>query len=244
MKSRALAVLVVFLLTLATSVSGVVSPVGVVPDRLFYVALGASDAVGIGAIPIDRGYVFRIEDALDARLPTVDLLNLGIPGAMADDIFRVLELVLRIGIQPDLVTLWTGANELIGGEDPAVFEAELEAILAELTIRTDALVVIADLPDLTRLPRFVAEPRASVTPERVADFNQAIDRQALAAGALLVRLSQLPITDDLSSDLDGFHPSTEGHLQIAQAFLAVILPAFGLNQDAGDTLADSFQLKE
>jgi lysophospholipase L1-like esterase len=228
MKIRALSVLVMFLLVLAPGVSGAAGPVSAFPERIFYVALGASDAVGIGAIPIGRGYVFRIEDALEARLPTVDLLNLGIPGAMADDIFRALELALRIGIQPDLVTLWTGANDLTGGEDPAAFEANLEAILAALVIQTDALVVIADLPDLTRLPRFVAEPRASVTPERVAAFNQAIDRQALAAGVQVVRLSRLPITDDLSSDLDGFHPSNEGHLQIAQAFLAVILPALGL----------------
>jgi lysophospholipase L1-like esterase len=34
--------------------------------------------------------------------------------------------------------------------------------------------------------------------------------------------------DDLVSDEDGFHPNNEGHRQIADHFLEVILPALGL----------------
>ena len=34
-------------------------------NDILYVAIGASDAVGIGAIPLNNGYVFRIRDRLE-----------------------------------------------------------------------------------------------------------------------------------------------------------------------------------
>jgi lysophospholipase L1-like esterase len=40
----------------------------------------------------------------------------------------------------------------------------------------------------------------------------------------LVRLSKEEITDELVSDVDGFHPSDKGHRLIADLFLRTILP--------------------
>ena len=37
------------------------------PERIVYLAIGASDAAGIGAEPLTNGYVFRIADDLDRR---------------------------------------------------------------------------------------------------------------------------------------------------------------------------------
>ena len=195
-----------------------------------YLALGASDAVGIGASPLENGYVFRIDDALETeRGEDVDLTNLGVPGALADDILDVLEIALAIGARPDLVTLWTGANDLTQGRSPEEFRADLDTILGLLRQETEALIFLGDLPDLTALPRFVAEPDADVTPERVAAFNAVIEDLAALHEVDLARLSTLPVEEaELTSDVDGFHPSDEGHARIAELFLQVIRPALGL----------------
>ncbi len=200
------------------------------PGQIFYTALGASDAVGIGAFPLRNGYVFRIRDDLVNRGRQVELLNLGIPGAGIGDIKRVSRLVLVAGTRPTLVTLWTGANDLIDGDDPGNFEQDLEDILSELRERTSALIVVGDLPDLTRLPRFIQEPDSDVTVERVSAFNAAIERQASNFNASIARLSELDMLEELTSDIDGFHPDNEGHRRIAEHFIEVILPELGLSQ--------------
>jgi lysophospholipase L1-like esterase len=197
---------------------------------LDYLALGASDAVGIGASPLENGYVFLIDDALEEeRGEDVDLTNLGIPGALADDILDVLEIaVLVTGHRPDIVTLWTGANDLTQGRTPEDFGADLDAILELLRRETSALIFVGDLPDLTALPHFIEDPDPDVTLERVAAFNAVIENQAALHGVHLVPLSALPVEAELTSDLDGFHPSDEGHARIAEAFLEAIRPALGL----------------
>ena len=49
-----------------------------------YLALGASDATGVGATPLTEGYVFLVKRELDRRMPGVFLINLGVPGARID----------------------------------------------------------------------------------------------------------------------------------------------------------------
>lgn len=194
---------------------------------LKYLALGASDAAGIGAFPLENGYVFRIEAALEReRGQAVELTNLAIPGGLADDLLALLEPALTAGILPDFATVWTGANDLTQGRSPEELEGDLDTILLRLQ-QTGALIFVGDLPDLTTLPRFVAEPDPDVTPERVAAFNAVIRSLATRYGATLVPLSQVPVESELTSDVDGFHPSNEGHARIAEMFLQEIRPALG-----------------
>lgn len=199
-------------------------------QQVLYVALGASDAFGIGAEPIGNGYVYRIRDALDRQIKRVDLINLGIPGAEADRIADSARVFLQTRARPDIVTLWAGANDIIGGRLLADFEPELDNLLARLRADTDAFVVMANIPDLTQLPRFQARPQPTVTRERVRAFNAAIARQATRHDVPVADLFSQPVEHDLVSSADGFHPSNEGHARIAQQFLDVILPALGLGQ--------------
>lgn len=186
-------------------------------DELTYLALGASDAVGIGATPLRNGYVFLVRDALRDDGRDVMLVNLGIPGAEADDIARIAR--LAPGVQPALVTLWTGANDVIDGVDPAEFEDTLAGLLEGLRDDTDAVIVIGDLPDLTRLPRFLERPDPDVTSARVRAFNDAIERQAAEFEVPIARLSEVAMLASLTSDIDGFHPNDEGHRMLADRFL-------------------------
>jgi acyl-CoA thioesterase-1 len=198
------------------------------PERIVYLAIGASDAAGIGAEPLTNGYVFRIADDLDRRVDQVFLAPLAIPGAATGQLDDALDLLLESGIEPDLVTVWTGANDVVQGEDADDFEDHLEDLLDRLRDRTDGVIAIANLPDLTELPRFREEPDDDVTRARIEDFNEAIADQADDHDALLVDLYSQPIEDELVSDKDGFHPNDEGHRRIADEFLEVILPALGL----------------
>ena len=192
-------------------------------DAIQYMAVGASDAVGVGATPLTNGYVFRIEDALEAEDKNVHLVNVGIPGANLDAIAQATKTALRLGANPDLVTIWVGANDLIDGVDPEDFEAVLDDLLDRLEDK-EAFIVIADLPDLTKLPRFREEPLETVTGRRIEAFNRIIHNQADEHDAALVRLSEEEVEDRYVSDIDGFHPSDRGHRRIAELFLAAIEP--------------------
>ena len=221
----------VSLFAAAISAAGLVACAGArpePPERLVYLAVGASDAAGLGAEPITRGYVFQIADELDDRIDVVLLANLAVPGANTEQLDEALELFLETNVEPGLVTVWTGANDLIRGQDADDFEDEIEGIFARLRDRTDGVIAAANIPDLTELPRFRDDPDEDVTQERVEEFNEAIAAQAEDHDVLLVDLYGEGVEDDLVSDEDGFHPNNEGHRQIADRFLDVILPALGL----------------
>jgi lysophospholipase L1-like esterase len=198
------------------------------PDRLIYLAIGASDAAGVGAEPLTNGYVFQIADELDERIDQVFLAPLAIPGADTAQLEAALQRLLETEVEPGLVTLWTGANDVIRGGDVDDFEAALEEIFEHLRERTDGVIAVANIPDLTELPRFRENPDEDVTRERIEAFNEAIAEQAADHDALVVDLYSKPVEADLVSDDDGFHPNNEGHRRIAEEFLEVILPALGL----------------
>ena len=99
------------------------------PGRISYLAVGASDAAGVGAVPPTQGYTYRIRNELDERVDEVPFVNLGLPGADVAAIERAVEGVLATDREPDLVTLWAGPNDVIRGDDADDFEGDLEDIL-------------------------------------------------------------------------------------------------------------------
>jgi lysophospholipase L1-like esterase len=187
-----------------------------------YVGIGASDAVGIGALPLSEGYVPQLAEAMRGTGVEVTLLNLGINGAHVDDMVAS-ELTAAVDASPDIVTVWTGANDLIGGDDPDAFAAQLDTLLRTLKTSTTAEVFVGDLPDLTQAPRFRNNPDPDVTLARVAAFNQRIADTVAATGCVLVLLSAIPF-DDSMFWIDGFHPSNAGHDELTTAFFAEIAP--------------------
>ncbi len=115
---------------------------------------------------------------------------------------------------------------MVAGDDPVDFESDLKDILSQLSQETNAFIVMANIPDLTQLPRFIDEPDEDVTTERINAFNEAIERQATDFGVPIVNLFAEEITEDFVFDLDGFHPNNKGHQRIADLFLVIILPEF------------------
>ena len=193
-----------------------------------YVALGASDATGIGAFPLTNGYVFRIKHTLEKHGKKIDLLNLGIPTANISALEKAAKAAIIVGVEKNLVTIWTGANDIIGGENVEEFEISLENILKHIRNNDSVFIVMMNIPDLTQIKRFREKPDRHVTSERVAAFNKAIIRQSKKYNVILVDFfSDMP-GDELVSDIDGFHPNNKGHQRIADLFLKVILPKFNI----------------
>lgn len=199
-------------------------------DDILYMAIGASDALGAGAIPEDEGYVFRIEEELDDELEgEVELCGLclvALPAAELNQIKELLDVALDAGVDPDIVTILVGSNDMIEGIESEDFEEDLREVINDILDESpDAVIVVGNVPDLTQLPRFDEGEDSDVTPESIAEFNEVIDRIAAEFGIPVVDLFSVMITDDFVAD-DGFHPSDQGHQIIAELFLEVILAQF------------------
>ena len=195
---------------------------GGVRGTLVYTAIGASDAVGIGATPLSNGYVPTLAGRLRAVGFATTLNNLGINGARVGDMIDD-ELPDALASDPDVVTIWTGANDLIGGDSPDAFALELAFLLAQLQDGTNATIYVGDLPDLTQARLFRDGSDPDVTKARVDAYNLRIHQAIEDAGCVLVVLSTIELTDDLTW-IDGFHPSNAGHAALADAYWSEIVP--------------------
>ena len=195
--------------------------------EFIYMALGASDATGVGALPLTEGYVYLINRELQQHIPGTFLINLGVPGARIDLIKEQVRVAKQLGTKANVVTIWTGANDLVHGDDPRTFQEDLRSLLRMLRDSISDTIVIANLPDLTQLPRYRTTPNPTITVDRVKAYNRAIETEAASVKASLVDLFAQPVRDDLVFDLDGFHPNDAGHRELARLFLKVILPRLG-----------------
>jgi len=189
-----------------------------------YVALGASDAVGVGSTqPGSQGYV----PLLATRLPKGShLVNLGISGIHLHGALSE-ELPIALTTSPELVTIWLVANDFVGGVTYSDYMQDLNTLLEQLRTHTRASLVMANLPDLTRLPDF-----ANQTATQKAQMLQQIQRWNVGIAALarqyhvtLVDLydhgSQITAHPEYISG-DGFHPSPAGYVQLADIFWQAI----------------------
>ncbi|HLH61373.1 MAG TPA: GDSL-type esterase/lipase family protein [Ktedonobacteraceae bacterium] len=189
-----------------------------------YVALGASDAVGVGSnVPGSQGYVPLIA----AHLPKGShLINLGVSGIRLHDAL-VEELPLAISTSPDLVTIWLVANDFVGGVTYDAYIQDLNTLLQQLHTRTHARLIMANLPDLTRLPAFADETTAQKAQmlQAIQRWNAGIAQAATSYGVTLVDLfsqgSRLTAHPEYIS-ADGFHPSAAGYVQLADLFWQAI----------------------
>lgn len=193
-----------------------------------YLALGASDTTGVGATPVTEGYVYLVNRDLQQRISGTFLINFGVPGARIDSLIEQVRLAKHIRSKAKLATVWTGANDLVHGDDPSRFQSDLRELLRTLQSQVSKTVVIANIPNLTQLPVFRATPNPAVTLERIKVFNQAIKVEAAYVNASIVDVFAQPVQDDLVFDGDGFHPNETGHRLVEDLFLKVILERLGL----------------
>lgn len=207
--------------------------------RLLYVAIGASETFGIGAAnPVREAWprVF-LRMALPRRS---SLVNLGIPGAtVADALTKEAHRIAKL--EPEIVTVWLNVNDILGGVPVHTYERNLDRLLRLVTKDEDTKVLIANTPPLRWLPSYRAcrpdpapgapdcplwfsWPRPKVIDRLIESYNAAIERAAVRVGASVVDLHSTTLALTRRGGganlvaADGFHPSTQGHKEIATAF--------------------------
>jgi acyl-CoA thioesterase-1 len=202
-----------------------VLPRGARSAPLLYVALGDSTAVGVGAEE-GGGYPERLARRLGARGVPVRLENLGVPGATAEDLRRT-QLPRLMAERPALVTIGIGLNDLVRGRPLRDFARDLH-VIADLVARTHAVVILSELPDVSRSPS--AAGSAASLGRRVAAYNaairQAAERHGFAVGPLEA-VSRSALRDPGLFARDGFHPSGRGYEAWAEALWPAVEQALG-----------------
>jgi acyl-CoA thioesterase I len=205
-----------------------------------YVALGASDAVGVGAQrPAQEGWASRVHAGLPAG---TELVNLGISGATLRDVIE-RQLPVALDVRPRWATLWPGINDLRGGVDEATFGRDLDLVLGELARIEGITVVVLNIPDLRLLPAFGAGNAARLD-ATVQRRNALIAEAASRHGALLVDLyaGQLELAEHPEYiSADGFHPSSAGYARIADVVLDVLRAeqASGVRRQASGAVGEA-----
>ena len=225
------------------------APAGPPVDRLgsafTYVAIGASETVGVGTDdPLRQAWTQILYRTAMPRNAT--FVNLGIPGATVAEALAD-EAPQALALSPALATVWLNVNDLIAGVPPAEYEAQLDRLISTLRGGGATRVLVANTPPLDHLPAYLAchgflpTPQGCDTTRRlppsavnraVAAYNAAIARVAAKDGALLVDLQAAGLaarqagTEDRLVSSDGFHPNPAGHLLVAETFAAALRRAW------------------
>jgi lysophospholipase L1-like esterase len=183
---------------------------------LTYVALGASDAVGVGTDhPESEGWVPRFGASLG---PNTRVINLGISGStLAQSLTE--QLAPALDANPDVVTIWLAVNDFNAQVPLETYARDLDTLLSALD-QTHARILVANVPDL--VPTSAASgPSPTDLGARIDRWNAAIADVCAHHQAQLVdlhaRWQELSNHPEYLS-VDGFHPSSEGYARLAQVF--------------------------
>ncbi|NBD10941.1 MULTISPECIES: SGNH/GDSL hydrolase family protein [Corallococcus] len=187
-----------------------------------YVSLGDSTAVGVGAAQ-GGGYPDRLASRLRQGGLPVGHTNLGQSGARVRDVVNnALKRV--VALQPTLITLGVGTNDIWRGTEVAEFQDDLDRIARRLK-QTGASMVVVNIADMALAP--VARMVPSTLYEgRIGPFNESIATVARTHGLHLVDLftasrEMIPRRPDFFCS-DGFHPSAAGYDEWADLMLPVV----------------------
>jgi lysophospholipase L1-like esterase len=188
-----------------------------------YVALGDSYTIGTGLPRRADNWPKQLERALRPGFGLDLVDNLAVNGnttyEVIDEQLPVLE-----QLDPDLVSLQVGVNDVIGDVTPEEYEANLElildgredaegqdAVIGVLGLVRPSRVILVSTPDYTLTPRGPAyrRPEDAGTIDR---FNEILRAVAAARGITVVDIS--PISDLVPDDRtlitdDGLHPSAK-----------------------------------
>jgi lysophospholipase L1-like esterase len=178
---------------------------------IVYVALGDSTGFGVGAR--EGGYVKRLFDRINERRPGSTLQNLCVSGATTDDVIRG-QLERAVALNPDLVTVGIGINDIGHGLTIEQFSKNYETILSTLKKKTHAQIVVTNIPDVSSAPR-IPDSMRSVYQRQIDQFCQRLVEIAERHGVTIfdiytITKDELPSHPEYFSS-DGFHPSDAGY---------------------------------
>lgn len=189
---------------------------------IHYVAIGASDTVGVGALdPVRGSWPARIAALLPAG---ASYTNLGVSGSLtAQAATEQLPRAIREG--PTIVSIWLVVNDMNAGISPADHEPALARIVDGLASSTDARIFVGNVPDLRAVPVY-ADTDPELLAALVNAYNDGIARVTRRHGDRVVLVDLHTGSAELMTDVtvasDGFHPSDAGYVLIADRFAAAM----------------------
>jgi lysophospholipase L1-like esterase len=200
------------------------TPTAAATKRPAYVYVAIGDSVTFGTCASNPA-TDSWPEVLSRKMPRgTQVINLGIPGWTAHDALQS-ELPEAIDAQPDLATVWLGVNDLKNGNVSLdSYHHDLDTILTDLSTQTHAHIAVANIPDLTLLPRFFGVDQKTLT-AKVQDWNAAIAQEVTTHHLILLDVYShsnevLGHPEYLCND--GLHPTTLGYQQIAALFYQVL----------------------
>ena len=183
-----------------------------------YVAIGASDSVGVGARdPVSGSWPARVA----ALLPAGSVYrNVAVSGSLADQA-RVEQLPLALRGQPTVVSIWLAVNDLNAGATPAAHAFALGAIVDALVRDTRARIFVGTVPDLRAVPAYAGSDQVALIAQ-IRGYNAGIAALAARNGGRVIVVDLFAGSAELTSQItlsdDGFHPSDAGYVLIAGRF--------------------------
>lgn len=195
---------------------------------IVYVALGDSTGSGVGAR--EGGYVARLFKRITERRPESKLSNLCVSGATTADLLRS-QLDRGVALDPNLVTVGIGINDIGHGLTLEQFSKNYEAIISTLKQKTRAQIVVTNIPDISSAPRIPGAMRSEYQ-RQIIQFNERLEEVAKRHGVTIfdihtITKAELPSHPEYFSS-DGFHPSDQGYELWASEMWPTLASVIGL----------------
>ena len=176
-------------------------------DRVRYVALGDSYTIGTSVDAAERW-----PNQLAQRVTELELVgNPAVNGYTSADLIAD-ELPRLDDLDPELVTLLIGVNDVVQDVADSQYEANVAVILEDLLARVPAeRIVCVATPDYTRTPRGGDYGDPIERSDAIVRFNAILREACEGRGAAFVpeifEISQEVIADPSLAADDGLHPS-------------------------------------
>lgn len=188
--------------------------------HLTYVAIGASDTFGTGTNdPATQCWPASLLERLG---PDSRLINVGIPGIDAHDALTI-ELPVALDAHANLITVWLAVNDLMDKVPLASYQKDLASVLQRLQVANpQARIFVANVPDLTLLPRFAHSDKQALR-FTIFAYNTVIANVVARQHVVLVDLYQTWQTLSEHPEYisaDGFHPNASGYAALSEIFYA------------------------
>ncbi len=192
------------------------------PKKFVYVAIGDSTVEGIGASHSSKSFPSLVFKKIKQDKKEAVFYNLGKGGAKVRDVVES-QLAKTVELNPDLVTISVGGNDLHRRTKLKHFEKDFLHLIKTLKEKTDAEIIVSNIPDVSLLPSLSIFVRY-LSKFMTKRLNRAINKHANQFKCILIDLyegskaNSKKYTDLISGD--GFHPSDRGYSLWANAIIA------------------------
>lgn len=197
-----------------------------------YAALGDSFTAGHGSAEEGSPWPDRIAAGLRRANPGLAYRNLAVDGATSAEVLD--QVPDAIAMEPDLVTLICGANDVLRTTRPDIeaYEARLSRMLEALRAAApEAAIVTTTAPEGWQFMDLRRRTRGRVK-QALAELNAATPRVAERHGVLCLSVHGHPaLLDPASYAADGLHPSDLGNRVVTRELGKALEVHFGIQGD-------------